>query len=233
MPTPTPNKVWQKESFDHIVRSANAFERHARYIRDNPNVLPSPLREQVAAASRRFFETRDEAASTKHGERRDAAATFFDPRGHTGNVAGRLPHWRQDGVTYFVTFRLGDSIPQAQLKSWMREREEWLLAHPEPHDPTTRKEYYERFQARLEKWLDAGYGSCVLEIPESRDRVVEALAHFDGDRYRLHEFVVMPNHVHVLVTPHGAHELSAILHSWKSYTAKQILKVTAASRRLR
>ncbi len=46
------------------------------------------------------------------------------------------------------------------------------------------------------------------------------------------EFVVASNHVHVLVSPLGRHQLSEILHSWKSFTAHEILKVEAASRRL-
>jgi REP element-mobilizing transposase RayT len=46
-----------------------------------------------------------------------------------------------------------------------------------------------------------------------------ALLYFDGQRHRLHAWVVMPNHVHVLVTPTEGNTLSAILHSWKSFTA--------------
>ena len=104
--------------------------------------------------------------------------------------------------------------------------------HPEPHDEAARREYYELFPQRLQQWLDAGSGSCVLAIPEVKKLVEESLRHFDGDRYRLHEFVVAPNHVHVLVAPSGEHTLSEILHSWKSFTAHQVLKVEAASRRL-
>ncbi|MCU0858160.1 MAG: transposase [Pontiellaceae bacterium] len=63
--------------------------------------------------------------------------------------------------------------------------------------------------------------------------VTGALRHFDGQRYTLDEFVVAANHVHVLVTPAPEHELSEILHSWKSFSAHEILKVEAASRRLR
>jgi putative DNA methylase len=54
--------------------------------------------------------------------------------------------------------------------------------------------------------------------------VQAALLKFDGARYCLHAWCVMPNHVHVLATPLGAWSLSSILHSWKSFTAKQINK---------
>lgn len=76
----------------------------------------------------------------------------------------------------------------------------------------------------MEYWLDQGYGNCVLTRPELKKIVEDALRHFEGTRYKLGEFIVMSNHVHALVTPLGAHELSGILHSWKSYTATEINK---------
>ncbi len=39
-----------------------------------------------------------------------------------------LPHWRQDGTTYFVTFRLGDSLPRRVLDQWEYEKQLWLAA---------------------------------------------------------------------------------------------------------
>ncbi|MCI0478916.1 transposase, partial [Candidatus Uhrbacteria bacterium] len=165
--------------------------------------------------------------------RRDASSTitnYFDPSQPVGNLSGNLPHWRQEGVTYFVTFRLADSLPQAKLKQWSEEREQWMAAHPEPHDEQTRRQYYLLFPERLQNWLDAGHGSCVLAVPAIKRIVEDALGHFDGDRYRLIESVVMPNHVHALVAPIGEQSLSEILHSWKSFTALEIVKVDAASR---
>ncbi len=87
-----------------------------------------------------------------------------------------------------------------------------------------KREFYERFPARLQHWLDQGYGECVLEEQDCKKIVEGALRHFDGQRYDLDEFVIMPNHVHVLVTPKAGHELSKILHSWKSFTATEINK---------
>ena len=147
---------------------------------------------------------------------------YFDPQEPIADLSGNLPHWRQQGCTYFVTFRTADSMPQAKLKQWSQEREAWLASHPEPHDAATRAEYYERFPARFQNWLDAGYGKCLLARSELRDVVDSALRHFDTERYLLHDYVVMPNHVHALVTPLGEHTLSEILHSWKSFTANEI-----------
>ncbi len=179
------------------------------------------------ATSSRLLELGQETTSsrlTEDPKRQDAASTstFFDPREPTGHLLGNLPHWRQNGVTYFVTFRTADSMPQEKLAQWSAERAEWLETHPEPHDAATRAEYYERFPRRLEHWLDEGHGACHLARPEIRDIVETALRHFDGDRYRLGEFVVMPNHIHALVTPLGEHTLSKIVQSWKSFTANKI-----------
>jgi REP element-mobilizing transposase RayT len=77
---------------------------------------------------------------------------------------GKLPHWRQESVIYFVTFRLGDS--------------------------------------------------------------------FDGERYELGEFIVMPNHVHAIVATIGDHQLSPILHSWKSFSAHKFNRILRSSGRI-
>ena len=72
---------------------------------------------------------------------------------------------------------------------------------------------------KIENYLDSGCGECYLRQPEIAKLVQENLLHFDGERYRLLAWVVMPNHVHTLIeimqTP-----LAEILHGWKSYTAK-------------
>src|SRR5437868_5097221 len=55
-----------------------------------------------------------------------------------------------------------------------------------------------------------------------RDVVTESLLHFDGARYDLLGFVVMNDHVHVLVRPRGDARLERLMHSWKSYTSHVI-----------
>jgi len=59
--------------------------------------------------------------------------------------------------------------------------------------------------------------------------VETALLYFDAERYRLHAWVVMPNHVHALFTPLPAWSLSRILGSWKSYTATEANKMLGTS----
>jgi len=146
----------------------------------------------------------------------------FDPEAPLAIYGRHLPHWRQAGATYFVTFRLGDAMPQEKLKQWKLEKIQWLQEHPEPHSQADREEYHSRFTDQLQKWLDAGYGKCLLRQPQISKLVEEALGFFDGERYLLGTYVVMPNHVHVLVRPLEGHTLSEILHSWKSFTSNKI-----------
>ena len=146
----------------------------------------------------------------------------FNPNTPIGKSGRHLPHWKQEGCTYFVTFRLADSIPRGKLIQWQVELREWLSRHPEPRTSEQVLEYAELFAERFHRWLDDCMGECWLRQPKISAMVEEALRFFDGQRYWLGQFVVMPNHVHCLVRPLGKHTLSSILHSWKSFTAKKI-----------
>src|SRR5216110_457264 len=148
----------------------------------------------------------------------------LDEHGDIKIARRHLPHWDQEGATYFVTFRLADSIPNTLLIEWHDELQTWLKFHPRPWDHKTAKEYERRFVDGPEKWLDRGHGECHLRNQRLAAIVANALRHFDRERYRLDAFVVMPNHVHVLVQPKSGHSLSEILHSWKSFSAHSINK---------
>jgi carbamoylphosphate synthase large subunit/REP element-mobilizing transposase RayT len=146
----------------------------------------------------------------------------FDSHGDVEITERNLPHWKQIGVTYALTFRLADSLPQTLIKQWQEEREAWLKHHPKPWDEKTKHEYDERFPERRDRWLDDGHGSCLLRDRHTAEIVAKTIRQFDGERYFVDSFVVMPNHVHVLVQPKAQHNLSEILHSWKSFSAKEI-----------
>jgi ATP-dependent Clp protease ATP-binding subunit ClpA len=150
----------------------------------------------------------------------------FDPKAPVGFLrGGNLPHWRQDGVTYFLTWRTLDSMPKERVDAWFAEREAWFKQNPEPWNPKTEEEYHRLFPDRWEKWLDECHGEWVLARPELQKIVEDVLRHDDGVKYRLKDFVVMPNHVHVLVTPQGEHTLSDTVQEWKSVSAHRINKV--------
>jgi carbamoylphosphate synthase large subunit/REP element-mobilizing transposase RayT len=146
----------------------------------------------------------------------------FDEQTKIEQTKRHLPHWEQPEATYFVTFRLIDSVPQDVLRQWQEEREHWLKAHPQPWDWRTAREYMRLCEESREEWLDRGHGSCLLRQPAVADIVASTLKHFDRERYVLDAFVVMPNHIHALFKPLGSHSLSSILHSWKSFSANAI-----------
>lgn len=156
----------------------------------------------------------------------------FDPDAEVEVRVRNLPHWRQVGATYFVTFRLADSLPQAKLRGLQDEQRRWLAANPPPRSPERLAAYQRLISHRLEAYLAEGYGACWFNRPEIADVMVAALLFFDRQRYALDDFVVMPNHVHVLVTPLSGYELSDIQHSWKSFTANRINKLVGRSGRL-
>ncbi len=145
-----------------------------------------------------------------------------------------LPHWRQDGATYFVTFRQADSIPQGVWEEMADEAEYWqrcveTATRGGTHDlPEKLKEKFEQFLKRygnrLESELDACHGSCLLRKPELRKIVAESLPFFNGKRYDLYAAVVMPNHCHVAVRPYPGWALEDICQAWKGFTSLEIHK---------
>jgi REP element-mobilizing transposase RayT len=150
---------------------------------------------------------------------------YFHPSTEIDIHTGDLPHWEQGAVWYFVTFRLADSLPQSVVNELKEERERWKQSHEQDNlTPAQLAEYHRLFSGRYEALLNAGSGSCVLRDPAIAKVVDDALRHFDGQRYELDEYVIMPNHVHVLVKPRPGHRLVDILHSWKSFTANLINK---------
>ena len=137
-----------------------------------------------------------------------------------------LPHWQQDDSYYFLTWCLADSLPAAKLKELLEKKSQWQQANPEPLDAEREKEFHALFSGKIEEWLDAGEGSCILKDSALRRIVDDALHHFDGERYALIASAVMPNHVHVVIRLFTGENLSDVLHSWKSFTAKQINRAT-------
>ncbi len=140
----------------------------------------------------------------------DGEMRFVEGRGWFSR--GYLPHFDRRYVKQMITFRLADSLPQAKLE---RLDEELKSLGVSERDLEKRR--------RIEEWMDAGHGSCLLREPQNARIVEQAFFHFDGQRYRLLAWVVMPNHVHVLIEVIGTTSLEQIICSWKVYTAKQIL----------
>lgn len=161
---------------------------------------------------------------------------FFDPSAKTEVTHGHLPHWEQINAYYFITWRTADSIPADALEKWQAKREAWLWSHgidPALEDwqrlleclsEAEHQEFYRLFTTKWHSMLDECHGECVLRRPELSAIVETSLRHFDGARYALEAFVVMPNHVHVLAGVAGRGEMKKLCRGWKNFTAREINK---------
>jgi REP element-mobilizing transposase RayT len=116
---------------------------------------------------------------------------------------GYLPHRDSPGLTQFITYHLADAFPSELLVEWAA-----LLKIEE--EAQKRRE--------LEQYLDKGRGQCWLRRPEVAVICEAALRHFDGERYQLRAWCLMPNHVHVLVSVMNV-PMAEFVKSWKGYTA--------------
>ena len=90
-----------------------------------------------------------------------------------------LPHIGQSSTLVFVTFRLADSLPKSKLNELAALREEWLRKHPVPWDEAACSEWESASFQKIEEWLDAGHGSCILADPALRKVVEDAMEHFN------------------------------------------------------
>jgi putative transposase len=150
------------------------------------------------------------------------ALRFFSPHSPTAETQNRLPHWMQEGVAYFVTFRLADALPAGLLRELERERSVWLAHHPRPWSPAVELEYLQRFSRPIDQWLDAAHGECLLRDRVAQALVQDSLTHFDGVRYRQLQWIIMPNHVHCAFVLLPPWTLGQVLTTWKGYSARRI-----------
>ena len=120
---------------------------------------------------------------------------------------GYLPHFDSPHVIQHITYHLADSLPKVALEQMQAEI--MILIQ----DDQKRKA---ELRQRVEHYLDAGYGSCVLRVPEVAACIIDTWLRFDGERYRLLAWVVMPNHCHVLIEPLEGIPLGKIVLSWKT-----------------
>jgi REP element-mobilizing transposase RayT len=138
---------------------------------------------------------------------------------------GVLPHLKREGGTYFVVFRQAGTLPKEVLLRFKQEREAIIpqaMAAKRPLSWHEQEELFRWYSNRVDKYLDAGQGTCYLRDPQLARFVAQAIRFFEHQRYELHAWVVMPNHAHVVVRPMPGFTLSDILHSWKSFTSHKI-----------
>jgi len=124
-----------------------------------------------------------------------------------------LPHFDGESVSQFVTFHLADCFSTALLRGW-QEKLSFIqtLAQKSEHDRL------------VNRYLDKGSGQAWLRDSLLATMVEDALLFFNAERYALHAWVVMPNHVHALFTPFAGNRIKLILHSWKSFTSHEAVR---------
>ena len=174
---------------------------------------------------------------TKANPRLEATTTGRQDARPTPLAAGfhsrdHLPHFKKEGGSYFVTFRLAGTLPATVLQQFKQEREQILqhaLAAKRPLTWQEQEELFRWYSTRVDAYLDAGHGECYLRQHQIAKLVAGALRYFDGQRYELRAWVVMPNHVHAVVWPRPPETLSRVLHSWKSFTSNEANKALSRS----
>jgi putative transposase len=131
---------------------------------------------------------------------------------------GYLPHLEMSSRVTGITFRLADSLPKHVIVKLKQLYENT----PDSKDAS-------ELARKIAKYEDAGMGRCCLRDPRCAAVVADALGHFDGERYDLLEWCVMPNHVHVMIRLRAEHSFEEVVRSWKNFTARKINQLVGRS----
>jgi len=127
------------------------------------------------------------------------------------NTRGFLPHFDKPGTMQMLTFRLADAMPAVRRREW---------------EALFRIENQREQRTKLEAYLDLGYGDCLLKESPVAGALEKVLIKFDGERYRIAAWVIMPNHVHVLVELWTL-PLWRLMKAWKGVSARLINQLLA------
>ena len=134
----------------------------------------------------------------------------------------RLPHWRQAGATYFVTFRLADALPQEKRRMLLWYRRNWLRRHARMR----RERVWEALASMLayaeDNILDDGYGACYFRTRRWCDELRHMLHRFQGKRYRISCWAIMPNHCHLIMRPFDGYDLEDLVGAVKGAMARKL-----------
>ena len=150
----------------------------------------------------------------------------YDPCKPVDVYHRNLPHWRQEGASYTVTFRLEDALPSAVREEVREEIQRFKRCKENGVDVTVGTPSWLRYQKRVGKRvndvLDQGIGEAILRQTDIALLVADIMGRREGEDYHLFAYVVMPNHCHAIVAPMADKSLEAIIQAWKSISAREI-----------
>ena len=141
-----------------------------------------------------------------------------------------LPHWRQEDATYFITFRWADALPKLVTDQWEHEKSLWLAARGITYAKATsdwradcetklsKKEqfqFHREFNRKLNYHLDSGFGACHFRNDPALTTLRDKLIDDDQTHYHLGNFIIMPNHVHLLLNLTGGIDLEKTMQKIK------------------
>lgn len=167
-------------------------------------------------------------------------AQYFDPDAEFAITERRLPHWSQAGTVCFLTWWTADSLPKAVLERWQAERMRLLRqAGIDPTsdvrsqidrlEPATARALRRELFSRWDNHLDQAHGECLLKRTDVRQIVADSIENFEGDRYVLYGYVIMPNHVHALAAFDRDERMLKQMRSWKRFSAGKINELLSRS----
>ena len=113
---------------------------------------------------------------------------------------GYLPHFEGGQIAQFITFRLFGTIPASLLRTWHEMQRQM---------PPSQASNY--LSDKIDSYLDREALNPILADPHLSRIVEGSLIKFDGERYQMHAWVIMPNHVHTIITPTAGNTLSTSL----------------------
>ncbi|MBR6436604.1 MAG: transposase [Thermoguttaceae bacterium] len=130
-----------------------------------------------------------------------------------------LPHWDYPDAVQFITYRLWDSLPKKQAD---------IILEKVALVPEERKRVY--MGHLMDEWLNTGYGCGFLTAPDVYPIILEDWFHNNNSAYELLEWVIMPNHVHLLIRQYAGYSLQDIIHNWKGYSCRKIIETASFKR---
>lgn len=139
----------------------------------------------------------------------------------------------QGGALCFITWRVGDSLPQELLNGLDHEIDAYLAregirSRDSIVDDLLMKDLAARSRVHWnlflirDRYLDQGAGRCPLRKSSHATIVHDSLRRFDEVRYFLTDLVIMPNHIHFIVAFDDEDKMLKQCSEWKRFTGRKI-----------